>query len=326
MSVKFFVWLLTTVSLGTISAEAQQPKKIPRIGHLYTVSSSSVAARAEAFRQGLRDLGYVEGKNIIIDFRFAEGKLDRAPSLAAELVRLKVDVIVTSGPASTRAAKEATATIPIVMARDLDPVGNGFVASLARPAGNITGLSMQAPEITGKHIELLKETIPGLARVAVLGTSTTQGNAQTMREIEIAATAYRVKLQFLDVLALNDLGPAFQAAGNKAADAVLVLGSFVYASHRKQVTDMALKNRLPTIYRNAEYVEDGGLMSYGVNLLDLDRRAATYVDKILKGRKPADLPVEQPTKFEFVVNLKTAKQIGLTIPPNVLARADKVIR
>ena len=237
-----------------------------------------------------------------------------------------MDVIVTSGPSSTAAAKEATSTTPIVMARDIDPVGNGFVASLARPGGNITGLSLLAPEITGKHLELLKETIPRLSRVAVIGTSTTQGNAQTMREIELAAAAFRVKLQYLDVAALKDVETSFRAAGNWAADAVLVLGSAIYASHRKQLTDIALKRRLPTIYRNPEYVEDGGLMSYGVNLIELDRRAATYVDKILKGAKPADIPVEQPTKFELVINLKAAKQIGLTIPPNVLARADKVIK
>jgi putative ABC transport system substrate-binding protein len=273
-------------------AEAQQPKKVPRIGFLYTVSSSSVAARTEEFRQGLRELGYVEGKNIVIESRFAEGKLDRVPPLAAELVRLKVDVIVTSGPAPTRDAKKATPTIPIVMARDIDPVGNGFVASLARPGGNITGLSMLAPEITGKHLELLKETVPRLSRVAVLGSSTTQGNAQTIREIENVAAAFGVKLQFLDVLSRNDVETAFQAASTRAADAVLVLGSAIYASHRKQVADHAVKSRLPTIYCNSEYVEDGGLMSYGVKLIDLDRRAAVYVDKILKGARPADLPVE----------------------------------
>jgi putative ABC transport system substrate-binding protein len=212
------------------------------------------------------------------------------------------------------------------MARDLDPVGNGFVASLARPGGNVTGLSLLAPEITGKHLEFLKETVPRLSRAAVVGTSTTQGNAQTMREIELAAGAFGVKLRYLDVAGLKDVETAFRAAINWPADAVLVLGSAIYASHRKQLTAIALKNRLPTIYRNAEYVEGGGLMSYGVSLIDLDRRAAVYVDKILKGTKPADLPVEQPTKFELVINLKTAKAIGLTIPPNVLARADRVIR
>jgi len=307
-------------------AKGQQPAKVPRIGLLYSVSHSSVAARAKAFRQGLKELGYVEGKNIVIESRFADGKLDRIPALAAELVRLNVDVIVTSGPSPTRAAKEATLTIPIVMARDIDPVGNGFVASLARPGGNITGLSMLAPEISGKQLELLKETLPRLSDVAVLGSSTTQGNAQTIREIELAAASFGVKLQYLNVARLEDLETAFRAAVKARADGALVLGSAIYASHRTQVTERAVKNRLPTIYRNPEYVDDGGLMAYGVNLVDLDHRAASYVDKILKGRKPADLPVEQPTKFELVINLKTAKQIGLTIPPNVLARADKVIK
>jgi putative ABC transport system substrate-binding protein len=303
-----------------------QPTKVSRIGFLYSVSPSSVVARAKAFRQGLRELGYLEGKNIAIESRFADGKLDRVPALAAELVRLNVDVIVTSGPSPTRAAKEATVTIPIVMARDIDPVGNGFVASLARPGGNITGLSMLAPEISGKQLELLKETLPKLSGVVVLGSSTTQGNAQTRREIELAAGALGVKLQHLNVAGLEDIETAFRAAVKGRADAALVLGSAIYASHRKQVTETAVRNRLPTIYRNPEYVDDGGLMAYGVNLVDLDRRAATYVHKILKGAKPADLPVEQPTKFELVINLKTAKQIGLTIPPNVLARADRVIK
>ncbi|HEU4341131.1 MAG TPA: ABC transporter substrate-binding protein [Candidatus Binatia bacterium] len=325
-SVVSFLALSVVLFALCVPLHAQQPAKVARIGFLYTVSPSSVAARAEAFRQGLRELGYVEGKNIVIESRFADGKLDRVPSLAAELVRLKVDIIVTSGPSPTRAAKEATVTIPIVMARDIDPVGNGFVASLARPGGNITGLSMLAPEISGKQLELLKETVPKLSRVAVLGTSTTQGNEQTIREIELAAGAFGVKLQYLDVADLKDIETAFRAAVKGRADAVLVLGSAIYASHRKQVAEMAVRNRLSTIYRNSEYVDDGGLMAYGVNLVDLDRRAATYVHKILKGAKPADIPVEQPTKFELVINLRTAKQIGLTIPPNVLARADRIIK
>ncbi len=311
---------------GGAIAQAQQPKKIPRIGFLYSVTSSSVAARAEAFRQGLRELGYIEGKNIVIEWRFAEGKLDRLPALVSELVRLKVDVIVTSGSSPTRSARKATVSIPIVMARETDPVGNGFVASLARPGGNITGLSILAPEISGKQVGLLKEIVPRLSRVAVLGTSTTLGWAHSLNEMEIAAGALGVKLQYLDVLNVKDIVTVFRAAIEERADAVLVLGSPIYASHRNQIAGIAVKSRLPTIYRNSQYVEAGGLMSYGVNLPDLDRRAAIYVDKILKGRKPADLPVEQPVKFEFVINLKTAKQIGLTIPPNVLARANKVIR
>ena len=283
-------------------------------------------ARIEAFRQGLRELGYVEGKNILIEYRYAEGKPDRARALAAELVRLKVDVIVTAGSGATRAAKEATATIPIVMAQDPDPVGNGFVASLARPGGNITGLSNLGPELSGKRLELLKEVIPRLTRVAVFGTSTFPGNAQILRETELAAGALRVQLQYLDVLDPKDIETAFRAASKGRAEAVLVLAGAVFTSQRTQLADLAVKSRLPAIYYATEFVEDGGLMTYGANRADLDRRAATYVDKILKGAKPADLPVEQPTKFEFIINLKAAKQIGLTIPPNVLARADRVIR
>jgi putative tryptophan/tyrosine transport system substrate-binding protein len=241
-------------------------------------------------------------------------------------VRLKVDVIVTSGPSVTRAVKEATTTIPIVMGFDTDPVGNGFVASLARPGGNITGLSVVSPELSGKQLELLKEIVPKLSRVAVLGTSTNPGNSQALKETELAAGAYKVQLQNLDVLSLKDIETAFRDASKGRAGAVLVLASPIIESHRTQIADLAAKNRLPAIYYAPEFVEAGGLMSYGTSFADLFRRAATYVDKILKGRTPADLPVEQPTKFELVINLKTAKQIGLTIPPNVLARADKVIK
>jgi putative tryptophan/tyrosine transport system substrate-binding protein len=309
-----------------VIAEAQQPTKVPRIGFLGGSSPSAVAARTEAFRQSLRELGYVEGKNIVIEWRYAEGKLDRLSELATELVRLKVDVIVTTGGTPTRAAKEATSTIAIVMAQDQDPVGSGHVASLARPGGSITGLSSLAPELGGKRLELLKEIVPKLSRVAILGTSTNPGYAQSIRETELAAGAFGVRLQYLDVRAAKDVEAAFRAAGKEHADAVLLLTSLVLNSQRKQITDLAIKSQLPAIYYNPEWVEDGGLMSYGVSFIDLYRRAATYVDKILKGAKPADLPVEQPMKFEFVINLKTAKQIGLTIPPNVLARADKVIK
>jgi putative ABC transport system substrate-binding protein len=307
-------------------AEAQQPTKIPRIGYLTAVPLSAITARIEAFRQGLRELGYVEGKNIVIEWRSAEGKLDRLPALAAELVRLKVDVIVTAGPPVTRAAKEATATIPIVMAQDSDPVGNGFVASLARPGGNITGLATLAPELSGKQLELLKEIIPKLSRVAILGTSTRPGNAQSLREIELAAGAFGVKLQYLDVLSSKDIETAFRAAGKGRSDAALVLQSPFLFSQRKQIAELAAESRLPAIYPWPELVDEGGLMTYGVSITGLFRRAATYVDKILKGAKPADLPVEQPIKFELIINLKAAKQIDLTIPPNVLARADRVIR
>ena len=306
-----------------VRAQAQQPTKIPRIGYLGSSSSSS---RIETFRQGLRELGYVEGKNIVIEWRHHEGKLDRLPALAAELVRLKVDIIVTAGATATRPAKEATSTIPIVMTQDGDPVANGFVASLARPGGNITGLSTLGPELSGKRLELLKETIPKLSRLAVFGTSNQSGNAQRLKEIELAAKAFKVKLQYVDVLDPKDIETAFRAATKGRAEAILLVGSGVITSHRTQVVDLAVKSRLPVIYTGREEVAAGGLMSYGVNQNDLDRRAATYVDKILKGRTPRDLPVEQPMKFEFIINLKTAKAIGLTIPPNVLVRATKVIK
>ena len=309
-----------------VIAQAQQPTKVPRIGYSSATSPSVNLARREAFRQGLRELGYVEGKNIVIEWRSAEGKFDRLPALVAELVRLNVDIIVTAGPQSTRPAKEATSTIPIVMAFDNDPVGNGFVASLARPGGNITGLSTLAPEISGKRLELLKEVVPKLSRVAVLGTSTSPGNAPSLKETELAAGALRVKLQYLDVLGPKDIETAFRAATKGRAEALLVLTGPVFNSQRKQLVDLAVKSRLPAIYPQTEYTEAGGLMYYGANTPDLFRRAATYVDKILKGAKPADLPVEQPTKFEFIINLKAAKEIGLTIPPNVLVRADNVIK
>jgi putative tryptophan/tyrosine transport system substrate-binding protein len=306
-------------------AQAQQPAKIPRIGYLGGASLSDNTDRHEAFRQGLRELSYVEGKNILIDWRSANGKLDRLPALVAELARLKVAVIVTSGPGATRAAKAATSTIPIVMTNDPDPVAEGIVASLARPGGNITGLSTLAPELNGKRLEILREVVPKLSRVAVLGSSTSPGVEQ-VRDLELAAKAFGVKLQYLDVLDLKDLETAFRAASKGRAEAVLVLANPFTVSQRTQVANHAAKSRLPAIYPQSEYVEAGGLMSYGVNVVDLARRAATYVDKILKGRMPADLPVEQPMKFEFIVNLIAAKQIGLTIPPNVLVRADRVIR
>ena len=327
MTSKIVICSLLTVFLLTPSlAQAQQTKKVPRIGFLVGASAPSVAARLDVFRQGLRDLGYVEGKNIVIEYRYAEGKSDRIPALAAELVRLKVDIIATAGPASTRSAKQATVTIPIVMANDDDPIGSGFAASLARPGGNITGLSTLSPELSGKQLELLREIVPKLSRVGVLGDVTRPGIAQALREINVAADAFGVQLQYLEVRDPKDIEIAFRAATKERADAVLVLGSAVLNSQRKQVADLAVKTRLPAIYRNLDFVEDGGLMTYGVSVTDLFRRAATYVDKILKGAKPADLPIEQPKKFELLINLKAAKQIDLTIPPNVLARADKVIK
>jgi putative ABC transport system substrate-binding protein len=320
------VALVVTLAMCGARAEAQQPTKIPRIGYLGGISPSSNPARIERFRQGLRELGYIEGKNIVIEWRHHEGKLDRLPALAAELVRLKVDIIVTAGAPATRAAKEATVTIPIVMMQVGDPVASGFVASLARPGGNITGLSSLAPELSGKRLELLKETVPKLSRVAVFGTSTTPDNAQSLKEVELAAGAFGMKLQYLDVLDPKDIETAFRAAGKGRADAVLwLVAGGVTGAHRTEIAELAVKSRIPVIYDRRESVEAGGLMTYGVNVNDLDRRAATYVDRILKGAKPAELPVEQPTKFELIINLKAAKQIGLTIPPNVLARADKVI-
>jgi putative ABC transport system substrate-binding protein len=327
MGTRAIIVLLLSLTQGSVRfAEAQQSEKVPRIGYLSSTSPSAGSSRIEAFRQGLRELGYVAGKNLVIEWRFAEGKLDRIPALAAELVRLKVDIIVSASPPVTGAVKDATVMIPIVMAHDADPVGNGFVASLSRPGENITGLASFAPELSGKRLELLKEIIPRLARVAVLGYSTEPGYTQVLREIELAAGAFKVQFQYLDVLDSKDIETAFRTAAKGRADAILVMNSPVFIAHRKQVADLAVKNRLPAIYYSTEFVEDGGLICYGMSFTDLYRRVPTYVDKILKGAKPAELPVEQPTKFELVINLKTAKQIGLTIPPNVLARADKVIK
>jgi putative tryptophan/tyrosine transport system substrate-binding protein len=327
MRKKFFPLALTALLFAlSFPAQAQQPTKMPRIGLLVAVSPSAAAARTETFRQGLRELGYVEGKNIVIESRYAEGKLDRLPALASELVRLKMDIIVTAGGQATRAAKQATPTIPIVMTNDPDPVGSGFVASLARPGGNITGLSTLAPELSGKRLELLKEVVPKLSRVAIVGTSTQAGHAQAIKELELAAKAFKVQIQYLDVLDSKDIETAFRAAANGRADGVLTLTSPILRSQRARLADLAVKNRIPAIYNDIQFVEAGGLIFYGVSFRDLDRRAATYVDRILKGAKPADLPVEQPTKFEFVINLKAAKQIGLTVPPNVLVRADRVIK
>jgi putative ABC transport system substrate-binding protein len=303
-------------------AEAQQPKKVPRIGFLTSGSSST---RSEAFRQGLGELGYVEGKNVIIEYRYAEGKLDRVRGLAAELVRLKVDVIVTGGATNTRAAKEATSTIPIVMAQDPDPVGNGLVASLARPGGNITGLSSLSAELSGKRMELLREVLPKLSRVAVLGTAINAGNARQLRETELAAGTSGVQLLYLNVLGPKDIETALQDAAKRRADAVLVLSGPILNPRGKEIAELAAKSRLPAIYNTPEAVEAGGLLSYGVSLIDLGRRVATYVDKILKGAMPGDLPIEQPTKFELIINLKAAKALGLKIPAHILMEADKVI-
>ena len=308
------------------SAQAQQPAKIPRIAYLTLSSLAANRGRVEAFRHGLRDLGYTEGKNIFIEWRSGDGRIKSEQEIVAEALRLNVDLIVSSGPTMTRAAKQASATIPIVMTFDSDPVRNGFVASLARPGGNITGLSSLSPELSGKQLELLKEVMPRLSRVAVLGNASEPANETTIKEIESAAGAILVRIQRLDVQGAKDIEIAFRSATESRADGLIVLPSNVLTDKRAQLATLALKNRMPTIYFRREFVEAGGLMSYGTSFDDLSRRAATYVDKILKGRKPAELPIEQPMKFELVINLKAAKQIGLTIPPNVLARADRVIR
>ena len=304
----------------------QQEKNNPQIGLLFAGDASAVAGRIQAFRQGLQERGYVEGKNVVIEYRYGEGKLDRMPPLAAELVHLKVNVIVTGGPTDTRAAKQATSTVPIVMAQDSDPIGSGFVASLARPGGNFTGLSSLAPEISGKQLELLKEIVPRLSRVAVFGNSTEPGNAQALREAERAAAAIGVELQYLEIRGPADIASSLSTIKKNYASALIVLRNPVTSAHRKQTLDIASKSRVPAMYVSPEWVEAGGLMCYAPDIRDNWRRVAIYVDKILKGAKPTDLPVEQPKKFEFVINLKAAKQIGLTIPPNVLARADRVIR
>ena len=306
--------------------EAQQPAKVARIGFQLDNPASAVTGRIEAFRQGLRELGYVEGKNIIIEWRSSEGRIERRSEIAAELVRLKVDVIVSAGPTVTRVVREATSTIPIVMGQDTDPVGSGFVASLARPGGNITGLAALSSEMSGKQLEILKEIVPRLSRVAVIGNSTNPGDAQALRQTVLAAGSFEIYLRYLDVLDPKDIETVFRAAAKGRADALLVLGNPILNAQRKQIVELVVKHRLPATYSRPEFIEAGGLMYYGTSYNDLFRRAATYVDKILKGAKPADLPVEQPTKFEFTLNLKAAKQIGLTIPHNVLAQADKVIR
>ncbi|MBI3001527.1 MAG: ABC transporter substrate-binding protein [Deltaproteobacteria bacterium] len=327
MKRQIFIWLLSTVMLTAVSiVKAQQPKKVPRIGYLSVLSPSSDSTRIEAFRQGLRELGYVEGRSFAIEYRYAEGKLNQLPDLAGGLVRLKVDVIVVGGSTAIRATKNATKLIPIVMAHGSDPVELGYVASLARPGGNITGLTHLAPELGGKRLELLKDIIAQLSRVAVLTDPGTQGHGPQIKEIEVAARALGLQLRPVEVRAANELESAFSAMTTGRAGAFIGLQQPTLDRLRERIVDLAAKNRLPAMYPNSEYVEAGGLMSYAADIVAMFRRAATYVDKILKAAKPADLPVEQPTKFELVINLKTAKQIGLTIPPNVLARADKVIK
>jgi putative ABC transport system substrate-binding protein len=309
----------------SVSAEAQQPARIPRIGILSPASESFFSARDEAFRQRLRELGY-EGKNIVIEYRYAEGKGERVPELAAELVRLKVDVIVTGGPGATLAAKKASATIPIVFAAADDPVGTGLVSSLAQPGGNISGLSLMTPDLDGKRLELLKEAFPKVARVAFLWESGGTRRNLPLTDMEAAAKALGLKLLSLEVRSLDDFEGAFARAKKERAQALITTTGARINTQQRRVLDLAAKNRLATIYHYNEFVEAGGLMSYGPNNTDLWRRAADFVDKILKGAKPADLPVQQATKFDLIINLKAATQIGLTIPQKLLARADRVIK
>jgi putative ABC transport system substrate-binding protein len=310
-----------------LAAEAQEAGKVPRIGFLWGTSPSDRPHLLDAFRQGLRELGWVEGQNIVVDHRYAEGRFDRLPDLAAELVRLKVDIIVAQPVPAVAAAKNATETIPIVMISGGDPVVLGFVASLARPGGNVTGSSYGVGfEIVGKQLELLKETVPKVRRVAILSNPANPSQPGAIKEVNVAARSLGVQLQLLEARGPNDFDGAFAAMATERVGALLVLAESLFVLHRTRLADLAARRRLPAAYGFREHVEAGGLMSYGPSVRDLHRRAATYVDKILKGAKPADLPVEQPTKFELVINLKTAKALGLTIPPSLLQRADEVIQ
>jgi len=320
------VTLILSLLTAPLTSTAQQAAKVPRLGLLIPGSSSAFAPRIEAFRYGLRDLGYVEGRNITMEYRFAEGKDDRLPALVAELIRLQVDIIVTDGEAAIRAAQHATTTIPIVMAVSGDPVGIGHVASLARPGGNITGLSFMQPEVSGKRLELLQEAVPKLSHVAVLWNPDVPVSTLGFKETQTAAHALGLQLQSLEVRGPDEFDQAFAAMTSEHADALVVLSNPLFFEHRRQLAELAVKHRLPAIFLFREYVEAGGLMAYGANLNDMWRRAASYMDRILKGTKPADLPVEQPVKFALFINLKTAKALGVTIPPTLLFQADEVIQ
>src|SRR5262252_8788123 len=321
------VMLALSLTLAPLVAGAQQAGKVPRIGFLGVTSPSDRPPLLDAFRQRLRELGWVEGQNVVIDYRYAEGRVDRLPDLAAELVRLKVDLIVASaGTQVATAAKNATETIPIVMIAVRDPVGTGLIASLARPGGNVTGVSGSAGlEWVAKQLELLKETVPKIRRVAILSNPDNAYHQLAIREVNVAARSLGVQLQLLEARGPNEFDGAFAAMAKERVGALLVLSDAIFSSHRTRLADLAARSRLPAAYGVRDSVEAGGLMSYGPSILDSYRRAATYVDKILKGAKPAELPVEQPTKFELVINLKTAKALGLTIPQSVLLRADQVI-
>ena len=326
MSKKIAVTFLVIIVLGFIQlVEAQQPRKVPLMGYLTTDTRGRASPNAEALRQGLRDLGYIEGQNIAIEYRSSEGNYDRHPALAAELVRLKVDIIFAAGAPAGRAAKNATSSIPIIFVGSTNPVATGLVASLARPGGNITGFSAGAPGLYGKRLELLKETLPRLTRVGVLWNPA-YPSGLVLKETRTAGQELGVQVQSLEVRSANDIDSAFAAATKAQAGALVVAQQSPMTTNQKQIVELAAKRRLPAIYPDTDSIHAGGLMSYGPSSTDLYRRAAVYVDKILKGTKPADLPVEQPIKFELMINLKTAKALGLTIPPGVLMRAEKVIK
>ena len=328
MNRKIFSLALCTLFFALcVSAQAQQTTKAPRIGYLAGGSSSANSYSRQAFHQGLRALGYAEGKNILIEYRYADGNSERLPELAEELVRLKVDVIIVTGGTSTLLRiKNVTSTVPVVFPLASDPVGDGLVASLARPGGNITGLSSVSRDLDGKRLELLKETIPKLSRVGVLIDPNDASNVGSAKEIDVDARPVGLKLYILEARRPDEIESAIKSAVTAKAGAVLVLPTGLLNNQRKRIAELAMNNRLPTMFATGQFMDAGGVMSYGPDYADLHRRAAIYVDKILKGAKPAELPVERPTKFELVINVKTAKQIGLTIPPNVLARADKVIK
>ena len=321
-----FLIAVGAILAAPLAADAQQAEKVPRIGFLSATSPSDRPPLFDAFRQRLRELGWVEGKNIVIDYRYAQGQVDRLPDLAAELVRLKVDLLVSWGTQGVTAAKSATKTIPIVKIAVRDPIGIGLIASLARPGGNVTGVSGSAGlEWVAKQLELLKQTVPKIRRVAILSNPTNAYHQLAIRELDGAARSLGVQLQLLEARGPNEFDGAFAAMAKESVGALLVLSDAMLNSHATRLADLAARGRLPAVYGVRESVEAGGLMSYGPSFLDSFRRAATYVDKILKGAKPGDLPVEQPTKFELVINLKTAKSLGLTIPQSVLVRADEVI-
>ena len=324
-SVAIFAIVITIAMCGAV-ASAQEPPKVWRIGVLVSSSASLNASRDEALRQGLREMGYVEGKNIRMEFRYADGKLDRLSELAADLVRSRPDLILVGGTRVAVAVKQATGTIPIVVAGAGDLVAAGVVDNLNRPGGNVTGVSRLSPEILGTRVELLKDVIPKATRIATLLNPENPGNASSLREIELDALAWGMRLQVLAARSPDDLASAFRAAVKENCSALIVMVDALFSSHRSSIVQLAVKHRLPAIYDRAEFADAGGLISYGMNLADLSRRAAWYVDQILKGAKPEKLPLTEPSKFELIINLEAAKQIGLTIPPNVLARADRVIR